>query len=123
MILRFVVVGGLGFAVDLGCTTLLIWLGVSPFYARPPAIAVATWFTWLANRTFTFDVKAEKSAGEAMRYATTALAAAVVNYAIYSLLVWKHCPPSLAIAIASVLQACASYVGYRKFAFRIDTQK
>jgi putative flippase GtrA len=123
VILRFILVGGLGFVVDLGFTTFLIWSGVSPFYARPPAIAIATLVTWLANRTFTFDVKEGKSAGEAMRYALTALAAAAVNYAIYSLLVWKHCPPSLAIAIASVLQACASYVGYRKFAFRIDTRK
>ena len=123
MILRFLVVGGFGFIVDLGFTTLLIGLGVSPFYARPPAIAVATVVTWLANRSFTFQVKEEKSSGEALRYATTALAAAAVNYAIYSFLVWQDCHPTLAIAIASVLQAGASYVGYRKFAFRIGTQK
>jgi len=122
VIWRFVVVGGLGLVVDLGCTTLLVWSGVSPFYARPPAIILATLFTWVANRTFTFEVKKEKSLAEAIRYATTALAAGVANYAMYSLLVWKQCPPSLAVAIASVLQAFASYLGYRKFAFRIDTQ-
>lgn len=123
MILRFLMVGGLGFIVDLGCTTLLIWLGISPFYARPPALAVAILVTWLANRSFTFQVKEEKSAGEAMRYAMTALVAAAANYTIYSLLVWQDCYPALAIAIASLLQAAASYVGYRKFAFRIGTQK
>lgn len=123
MILRFLVVGGLGFAVDLGCTALLVWSGVSPFYARPPAMMVATLVTWIANRSFTFQVKEKTSLAEGLRYAATALAAAGANYAIYSLLVWKDCPPLLAVAIASVLQAGASYVGYRKFAFRIDTPK
>lgn len=119
MILRFIAVGGLGFLIDLGCTSLLVWSGVSPYLARPPAIAVATLFTWLANRAFTFEVKAERSIGEAVRYATTALAAACTNYAVYSLLVWQDCPPLFAVAIASVIQAGASYIGYRKFAFRI----
>lgn len=123
MILRFAVVGGLGLVVDLGCTTLLVWSGVSPFYARPPAIVLATFFTWIANRTFTFEVTKEKSVAEALRYALTALAAAVANYAMYSLLVWKHCPAPLAVVIASALQSAASYVGYRKFAFQIDTKK
>lgn len=122
MILRFLMVGGLGFVVDLGCTSLLVWLGISPFYARPPAIAIATLVTWIANRSFTFEVKKEKTLAEAMRYGATALAAAIANYAMYSLLVWQQCPPWLAVAIASVLQAGASYVGYRKFAFRVDTQ-
>lgn len=123
MILRFVVVGGLGFAIDLACTALLVWSGVSPFYARPPAMVVATLFTWIANRSFTFEVKEKKTLAEGVRYAITALAAAGANYAVYSLLVWQRCPPLLAVAIASVLQAFASYVGYRKFAFRIDTPK
>lgn len=96
--------GGLGFAVDLGCTALLVWSGVSPFYARPPAIALATVVTWIANRSFTFQVMEKTSLAEGMRYAATALAAACVNYAIYSLLVWQKCPPLAAVAIAPVLQ-------------------
>lgn len=119
MILRFLVVGGLGFAIDLGSTMLLVASGVSPFYARPPAIALAMLFTWIANRSFTFAVKQEKSAAEAIRYASVALASSALNYAIYSVLVWKHCPTPFAVAIASVLQSFASYVGYRKFAFRL----
>ena len=120
MILRFLLVGGIGFAIDLGCTMLLIRAGLSPFLARPPAIVAAMAFTWLANRAFTFNVQQEKSAAEALRYALVALAASLLNYAIYSSLIWMACPAPLAIAAASVIQAGASFVGYRKFAFRVN---
>jgi putative flippase GtrA len=114
---RFLIVGALGFAVDAGGTYLLMFLGVHPLAARPPATALAILATWLANRRFTFRVDRQRTWGELLRYAAVALATATFNVGAYSVFVLWGWLPLPAIVVASVMQMGLSFVGYRYFAF------
>lgn len=118
MFLRFLIIGGAGFLVDAGLTMLLIKLAIDPLLARVPAIGAAIIFTWLANRSFTFQIRTRRSVPEAIRYVSVALSAAAVNYALYFLLIMAGLHPLVAISAATALQTGFSFFAYRHFAFR-----
>ena len=122
MFVRFLLVGGLGFVVDVGLTQLLIVYEVVPVLARPPAIIVAMFVTWLANRHFTFAVQTKRSLHEGARYVLVALVTALVNYSIYYFLVENGTEPVIAITIATAFQTVLSFLGYRYFAFARPTR-
>ena len=82
MFIRFLLVGGIGFFIDVGTTYLLIQLGISAWSSRIPAILLAMLFTWLANRIFTYKVNRPSSTNEAFRYALVAIFMAFFNYFI-----------------------------------------
>ncbi len=115
---RFVLVGGLGFAVDAGTNQALLVAGWAYWAARLPAIGLAMLFTWLANRRFTYQVQARRSAGEGLRYAAVACCMAVMNYGLYLLLVRAGLPPLASIVVATALQTVFSFHAYRRFVFR-----
>ena len=117
MFVRFLLVGSLGFLVDAGLTQFLIGHGVSALLARPPGIAAAMAFTWLAYRSFTFKARQKRTFAEIVRYVAVASAAAVFNYGVYSALVLFGVVPLIAIVVATVLQSAASFFAYRKFVF------
>jgi putative flippase GtrA len=117
MFFRFVLVGGSGFLIDAGTTYLLILFGLSPSLARIPAIALAMACTWIANRKFTYEVKALRSTGEAIRYASVAAATALVNYLVFLVLVSNGIWPVIAVTIATVCQTLISFHAYRHFVF------
>lgn len=119
MFLRFLLVGGSGFVIDVGLTYLLISLGVAPWLARPPAIASAAVFTWLANRQFTYRVRSQKSTQEAARYALVATLMAALNYAVYLVLLGLSVAPVLAVTLATAIQTVASFFAYRRFVFHL----
>lgn len=115
---RFLLVGGSGFLVDAGITYLLNSLGVSPWLARIPAIALAMFYTWSINRHFTYEVKTGRTAGEAMRYATVAAAMALLNYLIYFVLASSGVWPVAAVTFATACQTLLSFHLYRQIVFR-----
>jgi putative flippase GtrA len=117
MFIRFLVVGGIGFIIDAGLTWLLVRFTVAPWLARVPALLVAMTFTWLANRTFTYRVGTTRTADEAMRYALVASTTALVNYLIYVGLVRYGVWPVAAVALATGVQAVASFQLYRRVVF------
>jgi len=114
---RFLLVGGSGFLIDAGITYLLNSLGVSPWLARIPAIALAMVFTWTANRQFTYEVKTGRTAGEAIRYATVAAAMAFLNYLFYLALTSNGVQPVAAVTIATASQTILSFYLYRHIVF------
>lgn len=118
MFLRFLLVGGSGFLIDAGITSLLIALGLPSWLARIPAICLAMAYTWLANRYFTYSVKTARSSSEAMRYASVAALMALINYGIYFVLVQYEVLPVVAVTIATACQTILSFYCYRHFAFR-----
>ena len=117
MFVRFLLVGGSGFVIDVGLTYLLIRLGLAPWLARPPAIVCAAVFTWLANRQFTYQVTSQKSAHEATRYALVATLMATLNYAIYLVLIGISLVPVMAVTFATAIQTVLSFYAYRRFVF------
>jgi putative flippase GtrA len=121
MFFRFLLVGGSGFLIDAGITYLLILLGLPPWLARVPAIALAMAYTWVANRHFTYEVVSARSIGEAIRYAFVAAAMALANYLIYFVLVSKGIWPLVAVTIATACQTILSFHLYRHIVFSKDS--
>ncbi len=132
-ILKFAVTGGIGFVVDVGTLTFLTvvpdW---DPYTSRVVAIVVAMTTTWLINRRFTFKVHdkvtdARGLVAEGGRYASVAISAALVNYAVYVVSLTllptvifgsDDWPPPIAAVIGSGVAMFFSYFGYSRFAFR-----
>lgn len=115
---RFLLVGGSGFLIDAGITYLLNSLGVSPWVARIPAIALAMGYTWSLNRHFTYEVRTVGTAGEAMRYASVSAAMALLNYLIYFVLASGGVGLMVAVTIATACQTILSFHLYRQIVFR-----
>lgn len=119
---RFLVVGGLGFAVDAVATELLVAAGLPALGARVAAIALAMATTYLLNRRLTFrsDRRGAALLAEGGRYFAVALGAAAFNYAVFAL-VLALAPgirPGLAVAVASAAAMVLSYLGYSTVVFR-----
>jgi len=116
---RFLLVGGLGFFIDAGGTSLLILLGVAAWAARVPAIILAIVFTWLANRNFTYQIDRPKSVNEAARYAIAAALMAALNYIVFLVLITNQIWPLAAITVSTGIQAAISFHFYRIFVFKM----
>ena len=119
-ILLFAVVGGAGFLVDAGALALLLHVSpLGPFSARIVAIAAAMLVTFWLNRTFTFGRSDRSLAVEGTRYGGVGISAALLNYAVYAviLLVFPAVWPVLAVAAASVAAMVWSFLGYSRFVF------
>jgi putative flippase GtrA len=98
-ILRFAIIGGVGFVVD---TTVLAadtgWLGLDPFKGRVLSMFCAMTCTWLGNRYFTFsDLRARGSLGaifhEWSKFVAANIVGALVNYGVYAALLHFASPP------------------------------
>ena len=117
--LLFVCVGIAGFLVDAGTVFGLTALGVSPLVARLPALVLAIVTTWLLNRRITFDIEKPSTAAEFTRYFGVATVSAILNFAVYSLLVMSGLAPVISVAIATLALMAFSFFGYKIFAFKL----
>ena len=123
----FVVVGALGFCVDAGLTVLIAsGLGVSPYFARPPAVIVATIATFLLNRAFTFR-GSDDWRNEFVRYCAVAAGGQALNYAVYAAALatidaigLQATPALIAFSVACGAGAAMflTFAGFRFFAFK-----
>jgi putative flippase GtrA len=123
----FVVVGAFGFCVDAGLTVLIAaGLGVSPYFARPPAVVAATIAAFLLNRAFTFHGRGDWRS-EFVRYVLVAASGQALNYAVYaaalaaiSALGLAQSPALIAFSVACGSGAAMflTFAGFRFFAFR-----
>jgi len=124
----FLVVGALGFCVDAGLTVLIAsGLGVSPFFARPPAVIAATIATFLLNRAFTFRGGRGRWPSELLRYVMVAGSGQALNYAVYAgalmaigALGLAQSPTLIAFCVACGSGAAMflTFAGFRFFAFK-----
>lgn len=117
----FLLAGGGGFIIDAGLTHVLITAAhVSPFHARIPAILCAMAFTWFINRSRTFGPSRHSLAVEGFRYWAVGITSALLNYAVYSALIY-HLPmlqPLVAVVLSSASATLYSFFGYSRFVFR-----
>lgn len=119
--LRFLTVGGLGLATDLGTFTLIFGLmDTHPLLARGASLAAATLVTWRLNRALTFDRSGRRERDEAMRYALVTLVAQGTSYAIFAALLLTRVGtvPQIALLVGAAISAFISYNGHRLFAFK-----
>ncbi len=121
-VVRFAGVGLTGLLVDVGITVGLIRVGIDPFTARAIAIFLAMITTWRLNRAVTFGASPSSQAREGLRYFSVAAFVALINYALYSLLIMTlpGLPAAFAVMIAVAAATGLSFIGYRNIAFKSD---
>jgi putative flippase GtrA len=117
---RFVFAGGVGFVADAAALALL--LGVTPlgpFIARILSILFALTVTWILNRYLTFAPSGRGLVREGARYGGVGLSTSVVNFLVYSALLFlvPSLPPLAALVVASLVAMVLSFVGYSRFVF------
>ncbi|MBX9683575.1 MAG: GtrA family protein [Hyphomicrobium sp.] len=118
---RFIVAGGIAFAVDGAVLTTLTELaGVDPYSARIVAIAVAMVVAYFAHRTLTFAVNEPPSVAQFLRFAGVAASVSVLNYAIYAAILMfdPGTSPLLAFVIATGGSMFVSFFSYRHGVFK-----
>lgn len=121
-LLRFLMVGAVGFVVDAGVLLLLIHVGnMSRLSARVPSFLAAVTVTWWMHRSFTFAT-AQHFSPSVLEWIRFVLANALgngVNLAIYAGLVsvfgWE---PLAALAVASGTAAAVNYGMSARWVFR-----
>lgn len=125
---RFGMVGAGGFVVDETVLFLVHYAaGLDPYSARALSIFCAMTFTWWGNRTFTFADRAATGglgsvAVEWIKFVLANAVGAVVNYAVYSLLVgFAPQPlnnPLLATALGVAVGLIFNFTLSSRFVFR-----
>jgi putative flippase GtrA len=108
-VLRFGIVGGIGFLVDAGLLHLMLKLGLGYYGGRLVSFLAAATATWILNRSFTFrreSPAATHPAGEWLAYLGLMVIGGVVNYGTYALAVELSDPvrryPVLGVALGSI---------------------
>ncbi len=121
-ILRFLLVGAVGFVVDATVLLLLTHgLGASPVWGRIPSLLIAITTTWWLHRHFTFTRAREvrPSAREWLRFALANGVGNGANLAIYWLLIgWFGWGILISLAVASVVAAGINYGMTARWVFR-----
>lgn len=120
--LGFLFSGSLAFCVDAGILELLVTgFGVHKLTARIVSLSFAHVAGWLSHRRFTFRLTTPPTWREFQRYAGVQYAIALLNYAIYSLIVLlkPDIKPFYAPVVSSGVAMFFSYFGIRFGAFRL----
>ena len=119
-LLRFAMVGGIGFLTDATMLGLLLaTTPLGPFVSRLISIACGLTVTWLCNRTLTFGPSSRALAAEGARYGGVGAATSIFNYLVYCglLVALPGLPVAVALVLASLAAMVLSYLGYSRFVF------
>lgn len=123
---RFAVVGSVGFVVDAAILTFIANVaGMGVYLPRLISFPVALLCTWQLNRIWTFPGAADqKRLSQYGRYAAVQITGALLNLAIYALVIffgpdWFGNFVGIPLAIASGTAMVFNYFGARYWAFRV----
>ncbi len=119
--LVFLAVGGTAFVVGAVCLEGFVRIGLSPYAAQFPALALAILTTWLGNRRWTFQVRTAPTWTEFCRYVGASLGGLAVNAATFSALIYGGIPTLPAFAAATVSAMGFNFLGYRFLVFERRT--
>jgi putative flippase GtrA len=119
----FAVAGGIGFLVDAGILTALVFIGGDPRTSRFLSFAAAVTATWLVNRRLAFgDRVAKPTFMEFARYVGASALGALINLVVYFILITYGPPfstyPVLALAIATSISMAFNFWSYLSVVFR-----
>jgi peptidoglycan/LPS O-acetylase OafA/YrhL/putative flippase GtrA len=117
-VLRYGLVGGLGFLVDAGLLYALVALGANPYGARVASFAAAVTVTWALNRSWTFEQRRRAGAGRSyVGYAVVQVTGALANFLIYTGVLHFLAPTPgnavLALACGAVVGLAVNFTGAR----------
>ena len=126
-ILRFGMVGALGFLVDTAVLYAGLWFGLGLYAGRLVSYLVAASFTWALNRRFTFRSRSAPSAGEWLRFLGANAVGGLANLGIYTMLVAGlarvAAHPVIAVAAGSLGGLLLNYLLSRSLVFRDRTAR
>jgi putative flippase GtrA len=119
----FCAAGAIGFAVDGGLMVAIsTWIGLTPMQARPFSFAVAVTVTWWLNRRYTFSARTPPGVGEWAKYAATNVVGALVNLAVFYLIMLVFPPaqryPLAVLAVAAGVALVSNFAGSQWLVFR-----
>jgi len=122
-IVRFSVVGGVGFVIDGTLLWLMIWLDMNPYLARALSFPAAVVVTWTLNRNWTFRTSRHSSnKGQLRRYFAVQMIGALSNYLVYSVFIGLFGLAGTTLfwgfALGSFVGAFINFCGARLIAFR-----
>jgi putative flippase GtrA len=112
-ILRFTIVGGLGFVLDAGILKALVHFQLHPAIARVGSLAAAVTFTWWANRSLTFEPGRAPSWREFGAYVLSSLVGMMINYGVYSLALALGAPLLAGVALGTIAGSVFNFIRYR----------
>jgi putative flippase GtrA len=122
-LVRFALVGSLGFFVDLGILAALVYrAGWNPYLARAMAMFIAILCTWWLHRHWTFPAGRMRSPlPQSLLYGTVQLTSASVNYGVFSAFLltggfWRTYPV-LAAVVGSLSAMAITYLFSERIAF------
>ena len=127
-IIRFGVVGSVGFAVDGGVLALLVAAGVDPYLARAFSFPVAVVVTWLLNRNWTFAATERGNPiWQFRRYLSVQIFGNLANYAVYACCLFflgaTQTTILIGLVLGSAVGAVLNFVGVRNFAFQAGAER
>jgi putative flippase GtrA len=119
--LRFLATGGAGFVIDAAIFAGSLRLGLAPPAARLLAFCCALTFTFLANRSFTYQSQEASILRQFGRYFLASSAGAAVNLGVFFLYLSAspHAEqmPFIGFALGVGAGLVANFLMYSKFVF------
>lgn len=118
--IKFCLIGSVGYLVDVLILVLLVNLELlNPYFARLFSFLSAASTTWILNRKFTFRVTLRPNKSEWIQYVGLMVIGALINYAVFAILVFFKYQLWMAVAGGSVAGLSINFLS-SKFLF---TQK
>lgn len=117
----FLTSGAIAFTVDGSVMEIGVrLLGLPTLIARLAGVACAMVAAWMCHRTLTFALTTKPNVGEFSRYVAAASTTAVINYAVFVvlLIMWPPFPRLIALVIASCVATIFAYLSMRYGVFR-----
>ncbi len=121
-LVRFALVGGVGFLVDATVLTLLVnGMGYGHYASRAVSFTLAVTVTWLLNRRWVFGA-GPPTRREYSGYFVVQLSGAVINLGVYVLLI-ELVPrlaaiPVLPLAAGAVVALLSNFLLVQRFVYR-----
>ena len=121
-LVRFSIVGALGFLVDAGVLHLLIaGAGGDLYVSRLFSFLAAASFTWAMNRRFTFGDTDHRTGRQWARFIAVNAVGGAVNYTVYAVLVATQpmvaAVPVLGVAAGSLAGLAVNFTASRTLVF------
>ena len=127
--LRFGIVGGIGFLVDAGLLHVMLLLGLGYYGGRVVSFLAAATTTWILNRSFTFRRETPLTAhpaGEWLAYLGLMVIGGVVNYGTYAAAIELSEPvrraPVLGVALGSLAGMAINFWTSKTMVFERKTK-
>ncbi|MEM8826057.1 MAG: GtrA family protein [Pseudomonadota bacterium] len=115
---RFLAIGALGFGFASIALQACLAIGMSPYVAQMPALALTILLTWRLNRRFTFHHAGRGTVSEFLFYLAASMAGLLTNGIVYTVAIMVDVSPAIALALGTLAAATVNWLGYSRIVYR-----